>query len=97
MHFIKSTFYKTYLSYNSVNALSSIFTVDSYVLGEARHVEFYKGLPWEKGEEVIPNKENKQGTIIMFKPDYDIMGEINVTWQEIYDLTTKILMLTHQN
>ena len=79
-----------------VNALSSIFTVDSYVLGEARHVEFYKGLPWDKGEQVIPNKENKQGTVIMFKPDYDIMGEINVTWQEIYDLTTKILMLTNR-
>lgn len=79
-----------------VNALSSIFAVDSYVLGEGRHVEFYKGLPWDKGEQVIPNKENKQGTVIMFKPDYDIMGEINVTWEEIYDLTTKILMLTNR-
>ena len=45
-----------------VNALSSIFTVDSYVLGEARHVEFYKGLPWEEGEQVIENKDNKQIT-----------------------------------
>lgn len=79
-----------------VNALSSIFTVDSYVLGEGRHVEFYKGLPWDKGEQAIPNKENKQGTVIMFKPDYDIMGEINVTWEEIYDLTAKILMLTNR-
>lgn len=77
-----------------VNALSSIFTVDSYVLGEARHVEFYKGLPWDKGEQVIPNKDNKQGTLVMFQPDYEIMGEITVTWQEIYDLTAKILMLT---
>ena len=77
-----------------VNALSSIFTVDSYVLGEARHVEFYKGLPWDKGEEVIENKDNKQGTLVMFKPDYEIMGEITVTWEEIYNLTSKILMLT---
>lgn len=77
-----------------VNALSSIFTVDSYVLGEARHVEFYKGLPWKKGEQIIPNKDNKQGTVVMFKPDYEIMGEINVSWEEIYDLTAKILMLT---
>lgn len=79
-----------------VNALSSIFAVDSYVLGEARHVEFYKGIPWDKGEQVIPNKENKQGTLIMFKPDYEIMGEINVSWEEIYDLTVKILMLTNR-
>ena len=76
------------------NALSSVFTVDSYILGEARHVEFYKGLPWEKGEQVIPNKENKQGTVVMFQPDYEIMGEINVTWEEIYELTANILMLT---
>ena len=79
-----------------VNALSSIFTVDSYVLGEARHVEFYNGIPWDKGEQVIPNKENKQGAVIMFKPDYEIMGEINVSWEEIYDLTVKILMLTNR-
>ena len=79
-----------------VNALSSIFTVDSYILGEGRHVEFYKGVPWDKGEQVIPNKENKQGTVIMFQPDYEIMGEINVTWQEIYELTSKILMLTNR-
>ena len=77
-----------------VNALSSIFIVDSYVLGEARHVEFYKGLPWEKGEQVIQNKENKQGTVIMFQPDYEIMGEINISWEEIYELTCSILMLT---
>lgn len=79
-----------------VNALSSIFTVDSYILGEARHVEFIKGLPWDKGEQVIPNKNNKQGTVISFKPDYEIMGEINVTWEEIYELTVKILMLTNR-
>lgn len=76
------------------NALSSVFIVDSYILGEARHVEFYKGVPWDKGEQVIPNPENKQGTVVMFKPDYDIMGQIDVTWQEIYDLTANILMLT---
>lgn len=79
-----------------VNALSSIFTVDSYVLGEGRHVEFYNGLPWDKGEQIIPNKNNKQGTVVMFKPDYEIMGEINVSWEEIYDLTVKILMLTNR-
>lgn len=32
----------------------------------------------------------------MFKPDYEIMGEINVSWEEIYDLTAKILMLTNR-
>lgn len=78
-----------------VNALSSIFTVDSYILGEGRHVEFFNGIPWKEGEQVIENKDNKQGTVIMFKPDYDVMGEITVTWQEIYDLTVKILMLTN--
>lgn len=76
------------------NALSTIFTVDSYILGEARHVEFYKGIPWKEGEQVIPNTDNKQGTVVMFKPDYEIMGEITVTWQEIYELTASILMLT---
>lgn len=80
-----------------VNALSSIFTVDSYVLGEGRHIEFYKGIPWEKGEQKIPNKDNKQGTVIMFKPDPEIMGEINISWEEIYELTANILMLTKLN
>ena len=77
-----------------VNALSSIFTVDSYILGEGRHVEFFKGIPWKQGEQVIENKDNKQGTVIMFKPDYEIMKEIDITWKEIYDLTVRILMLT---
>ena len=57
-----------------VNALSSKFIVESYVLGEARRVEFDDCVPWKYGEKVIPNKENRQGTKVYFQPAFAELG-----------------------
>lgn len=76
------------------NALSSKFIVESYVLGEARRVEFTDGYPWDKGEKKIPNKENKQGTMITFTPSFEALGELSVTWRDLYALIKLILPLS---
>ena len=76
------------------NALSSIFTVYSYILGEGRYVEFNDGRPWDKGEVPVDNKENKQGTIILFRPSYEIMGEITTSCSDILNLILKLVPLT---
>lgn len=76
-----------------VNALSSSFIVESYILGEGRRVEFEKGKPWKKGEAPIKNPKIYQGSIISFIPDYEIMEEITVTVKDVESLISKILML----
>lgn len=76
------------------NALSSVFIVDSYILGECRHIEFYDGRPWDKGEVPEPNKENRQGTRILFRPSYEYMGEITITCKEVLSLIQKLVPLT---
>lgn len=75
------------------NALSRYFTVDSYILGEGRRVEFYEGYPWDKGEVVIPNKEGYQGTTISFAPSA-VMGQITVTADDVMRMVSSILPLT---
>lgn len=77
------------------NALSKTFIVESYVLGEARRVEFSDGHPTKKGIVKIPNKDNKQGSIIQFQPAYDVLGDLSVAWKEVYDLVTLILPLAN--
>lgn len=77
------------------NALSKTFIVESYVLGEARRVEFNDGHPTKKGIVKIPNKDNKQGSIIQFQPAYDVLGDLSVTWKEVYDLVALILPLAN--
>lgn len=74
------------------NALSDVFIVDSYILGDARHIEFYDGKPWDKGEVKIPNP-GKQGTVIMFHPSYEIMGEITTTCADVLGLIKRLLPL----
>ena len=76
------------------NALSSVFIVESYILGEARKVEFIDGKPWDKGELKIPNKNNLQGTTITFRPSYEVMGQITTTVMEVFNLVASILPLT---
>ena len=76
------------------NALSSVFIVESYILGDARKVEFTDGKPWDKGEQKIPNKNNRQGTTVTFRPSYDVMGQITTTVQEVFGLVASILPLT---
>lgn len=76
------------------NALSQKFIVESYILGEARRLEFDEGHPWKKGVIKIPNKDNKQGTIIQFQPSYQVLGDLSITWKDVYNLIALILPLT---
>ena len=75
-----------------VAALSSIFTIESYILGEARRLELYDGKPWDKGELKLPNT-SKQGTKISFIPSYDVMGEITTSCKDVFNLISLIFPL----
>ena len=75
---------------STTNALSSKFTVDSYVLGEAVHAEFIEGHIWKKGEVKINCPEGYQGTTISFIPNETVIGEVTATWKDIYDLLALI-------
>lgn len=75
------------------NALSKYFIVESYILGEGRRVEFHEGVAWDKGEVVIPNPHNLQGTRISYMPSVEAMGEEPVPMSEIYSLIRMILSL----
>ena len=75
------------------NALSSKFIVESFILGDARRVEFKDGYPWNKGEVKIPNKNGKQGTRIMFQPSTAILGDLATTWQQVFGLVKMLVPL----
>ena len=76
-------------------ALSEYATVDSYRYdGKAKRLEFSKGYPTTKEPIDIPNKNNFQGSMIKFKPDLEIMGEITLEWKEPYKLIKQILSIT---
>lgn len=75
------------------NALSSEFFVNSYILGEGKRIEFRKGRPWDKGEVPIPNNDNLQGTIVEFRPDPEIMGEVTTTCEDVLSLVSLLLPL----
>lgn len=78
-----------------VNALSSVFTVESYKYdGSAAMVEFEGGYPKYTKPKPIPNKTKKQGTKVSFIPDTEIMGDINLPWKEFYILIKRILSQT---
>lgn len=79
-----------------VNALSVFFKIESYnsILGEGRVVEFKDGYPWDKGEVKIPNPDNKQGTVITFTPDMSVLGQLTVTWQEVFELIDLLMPLS---
>lgn len=73
-----------------VNALSSEFYVESSILGTTHRVEFYEGIPWDKGE--LEVKSNKyQGSIVSFRPCIDVLGDISVSWQEVFNLVSLIV------
>jgi len=78
----------------ATNAASSTFIVESYILGEARRVEFIKGAPSTPEPVVIPNKNNIQGTDITFTPSSDVMNEITTTCEDVLVLLKLILPLT---
>ena len=77
-----------------VNMLSHTFTVDTFVLGKGRHAEFIEGHMWDKGEVPIPNSEGKQGTIISFVPNQDVIGQLTITWLDVYKLIEVIMPAT---
>ena len=77
---------------SSTNALSSSFTVDSYVLGKAVHAEFIEGHLSPKGEKKIPCPDGYQGTVISFIPNENVIGPVTTTWTEVYDLIWAITM-----
>lgn len=77
----------------AVNALSKTFIAESYLYtGEARRLECHEGMPTTKEPVKIPNKDKKQGTKVSFIPS-DILGEINVTYKEVYKLVRDIFAL----
>lgn len=73
--------------------LSHNFMVDSYVLGKGKHAEFVEGHIWNKGEIDIPKSDGKQGSTITFNPNQDVLGQLTVTWKDVYDLTATIVPL----
>ncbi|MBP5596613.1 MAG: ATP-binding protein [Pseudobutyrivibrio sp.] len=77
-----------------VNMLSHTFTVDTFVLGEGRHAEFIEGHMWKKGEVKIPKSQGKQGTIISFVPNQDVIGHLEITWMDVYKLIEVIMPTT---
>lgn len=78
-----------------VNALSSIFIVESYRYdGTAVRMEFKEGYPLYEKPKSIPNKSNKQGSKVYFVPNLDIMGDIDLSWKTIYTLLKNMVSLT---
>lgn len=78
-------------------ALSKDFIVDSYVLGEARRVEFLAGIPTSEKEIVIPCPDGRQGTKVFMTPDLDILNEVTLTCEDILDLVLKVYPLVNIN
>ncbi len=76
-------------------SLSKHFDICSYVLGEAREVKFTDGEPWKDGEKKIPCPEGRQGTTITMTPALEVLGNITLSCQDIFDLVFKTLMLTN--
>lgn len=77
------------------NALCSWFKVESFILGEGKVVEFFDGIPDESKTLSIPNKDNKQGTIVTFRPSYEVMGDIDLKCDTILNLVRTITSLTN--
>ena len=78
-----------------VCALSSRFYVECYKYdGTAYKIEFINGYPTTKKPVDIPNKQKKQGTKIVFSPNEDILGEMNLDWRHIYKFVKLILSFT---
>lgn len=75
------------------NAMSSSFIVQSYIFGEGREVQFIDGKPTSDKEKVIQNPKNKQGTVVMFIPSEEALGQITTTIQDVYNLFNLILPL----
>lgn len=81
-----------------VNAVSSRFSVTSYRLGKGYHIDFCEGKPMKKYNmqpKEIPNKQNYQGLIVEFEPDYKIMKKITITCEDVLRLAANLVPLFH--
>ena len=76
-----------------VNACSSEFIVESYILGKAMRCRFVDGVPDKKGLHEIPNLNNKQGTIIRFTPSREVLGEITLTCRDVIEFIRSMAFL----
>ena len=76
-------------------ALSEYMEINSVIFGKCHQVKFHRGEPWKNGEkEIKSNSDFQQGTYIYLKPDVDIIGQTNLTVDEIYNsLVMKIFPL----
>ena len=77
-----------------VNALSSKCIIKSFKYdGTAMELDLVEGYPI-KDPYKIPNKENRQGSLVYFVPSLDVLGDINLEWTHVYALIKDILSLT---
>ena len=76
-------------------ALSQTFDIYSYVLGNARHVHFDAGVPWDKGEFTVECPAGRQGTTISMIPDLSVLDEVDLTCEDILDLVLKVYPLVN--
>lgn len=76
-------------------ALSEEMEIDSTIFGKCHQVRFHRGEPWKAGEkEIKASSDFPQGTYIYLKPDVDIIGQTNLTVDEIFSsLVMKIFPL----
>lgn len=77
-------------------ALSEEMEINSYIFGKCHTVRFIRGEPWKDGEKETdgPIKGYEQGTVIYLRPDVDIIGQTNLTVDEIFNsLVVKIFPL----
>ena len=79
----------------AVNALSLSLVAESYILGEAARYETVQGYPIKRqNPKPFKNKGNHQGSVIKFIPDTTIMGEITLSYKQVYNLIKQILART---
>ena len=79
-----------------VNAVSKRFSVTSYRLGKAYHIDFHEGKPapeYNMKPKEIPNTNNAQGLVVDFEPDMSIMKEITITCEQVLDLLAMLVPL----
>ena len=71
-------------SYKYDGTAVQLTVIDGYAVHD-------KGKPNPKP---IPNKEKKQGTRVYFIPNTEVLGEIDLPWQEIYTLISQLMSRT---
>lgn len=91
----------------AVNAVSSLFKVTTYRLGRAWQIEFSEGRPIKKyatgnkkvpyAPKEIPNKNNLQGTVVEFTPDFKILKSINIRAMDVYTMIKDLFPLYNIN